>query len=140
MNGKREYYMIKKHTKRTNGSSQVEYKPNKEEQEKVRSIYVSTWSKSIIKKRIRVSYNLKPEVVELVKFASKALNEDMSSVVNQALEFRLGWMKKEMDKVKKQIPEEDIAFYDKHGNPVKKIDSNWYDEYLKDEQNKTKNN
>ena len=47
------------------------------------------------KQRIRVSFNLKPEILELVKIAAAALNEDMSTIVNEALKFRLEYITKE---------------------------------------------
>lgn len=43
-------------------------------------------------KRIRVSYNLKPETIELVKLASEIFNENMSKIVEDALNFRLSFI------------------------------------------------
>lgn len=53
-----------------------------------------------MKKRIRVSYNLKPETINLVKLAGKIYNEDMSTIVDQALQFRLSFITKKLSNVK----------------------------------------
>ena len=58
-----------------------------------------------MKKRVRVSYNLKPETINLVKLASEIFNEDMSSIVDSALQFRLSFITKKLSNVKKNNQE-----------------------------------
>lgn len=52
--------------------------------------------------RKRVSFNLKPETIELIHEASKIFNEDMSKIVDDAIQFRLKYINKEKTKLEKE--------------------------------------
>lgn len=60
-------------------------------------------------KRIRVSYNLKPDTIELIKLASEIFNENMSTIVDNALTFRLNFI---INKKGVKTEEEEHPTYD----------------------------
>lgn len=66
--------------------------------------------------RKRVSFNLKPETIDLIHEASEIFNEDMSKIVDDAIQFRLKYINKEKAKIPKNTD-------------VKSNNQQWVDDY-----------